>query len=219
MTTFLLIRHAHSTANENGVLAGRVDGVELSEIGKKQSADLLHALSEAKIDRIISSPLKRCVETITPLAKMKKRKIHINRAFIEMDYGTWSGKKLRELSKRREWKEIQKRPESFSFPGGEGFSSALQRVEKELRRLSRIYPRETIVIVTHGDIIKLALTSTSSTPLNYFQKFVIDTCSLSEIAWGVEGRFVIRSNSRLVANNGKRKRLKRRRELGGGSGV
>ena len=41
MTTFLLIRHAHSTANENGVLAGRVDGVELSEIGKKQSADLL----------------------------------------------------------------------------------------------------------------------------------------------------------------------------------
>ena len=219
MTTFLLLRHAHSSANEKGLLAGQLTGIGLSKIGIEQSDGLVKNFADSRIDRIISSPLQRCLETVTPLAHQRKKKIHTNAAFIEMDYGTWSGKKLTDLARKREWKEIQKTPASFIFPEGEGFHEAQRRVERELKKLSRKYPRQTILIVTHGDIIKLALATTSETPLNNFQRYVVDTCSLSEIHWNARGRWVMRSNSRMVTIKSKKKSLRHRKSLGGGSGV
>lgn len=220
MTTFLLLRHAHSSANEIGVLAGRSEGVGLSKVGIQQSNSLVTGFPDLKINRIISSPMQRCIETITPLAQHLKKRIHTSDAFIEMDYGTWSGWKLRDLARKREWKQIQKRPESFTFPKGEGFQAAQRRVESELKKLSRKYPRETLLIVTHGDIIKLAVASASGTSLNNFQRFVIDTCSLTEIHWSSQERSVIRTNSRMVNLRRKlKKSVRNRNSLGGGSGV
>ncbi len=219
MTTFLLLRHAHSSANEKGLLAGQLTGIGLSKIGVQQSDGLVKNFADSRIDRIISSPLQRCIETVTPLANHLKKRIHTDAAFIEMDYGTWSGKKLNELARKREWKQIQKTPAAFVFPEGEGFHEAQRRVEKELKKLSRKYPRQTILIVTHGDIIKLALATTSGTPLNSFQRYVVDTCSLSELHWSARGRWVMRSNSRIVTIKGKKKSLLHRKSLGGGSGV
>ena len=219
MTTFLLLRHAHSSANEKGLLAGQLTGIGLSKIGIEQSDGLVKNFTDLRIDRIISSPLQRCVETVTPLAHQRRKRIHMNAAFIEMDYGTWSGKKLTDLARKREWKQIQKTPASFTFPEGEGFHEAQRRVEKELKKLSRKYPRQTILIVTHGDIIKLALATTSGTQLNSFQRYVVDTCSLSELHWSARGRWVMRSNSRMVTIKGKKRLSRHRKSLGGGSGV
>jgi len=89
MTTFLLLRHALSTANENGVLAGRMEGIDLSGDGRRQSAKLVSVLSSFKVDRIISSPISRCIETISPTAELLRKRININESFQEMDYGKW----------------------------------------------------------------------------------------------------------------------------------
>ena len=66
MTIFLLLRHAHSTANDAGILAGRTDGIHLSTKGIQQSKGLPKALQEIPINRFISSSLPRCIETIQP---------------------------------------------------------------------------------------------------------------------------------------------------------
>ena len=147
MTTFLLLRHAHSSANEKGLLAGQLTGIGLSKIGVQQSDGLVKNFADSRIDRIISSPLQRCVETVTPLAHQRKKKIHTNAAFIEMDYGTWSGKKLTDLARKREWKEIQKTPASFIFPEGEGFQEAHRRVERELKKFRKDFSLNQIPVV------------------------------------------------------------------------
>jgi len=220
MTTFLLLRHALSTANENGVLAGRMEGIDLSGDGRRQSAKLVSVLSGFKIDRIISSPISRCIETISPTAELLRKRININESFQEMDYGTWSGRKLSELRKEKSWKQIQKSPGTFTFPGGESFLQAHRRIERELNRLSRKYPKETILIVTHGDIIKLAIASTANTPLNHFQRYLVDTCSLTEIVWSESEKTLVRSNSTLVSlGKARNTSMKVRKVLGGGSGA
>lgn len=222
MTTFLLLRHAHSTANDAGILAGRLEGVSLSKIGKKQAQSLNIALKDQHIDRIISSPLPRCRETIEAFARTRHKRINVDKSFIEMDYGTWSGKKLKDLAKEKSWKTIQKNPSSFEFPTGESFRRAASRIEKGLLTLARKYPKETILIVSHGDIIKMALQLSNGGPLDNFQHFIVDTCSLSEIHWTAKSRSVVRTNTRLVRTEALRKATKRmsaRRVLGGGSGV
>lgn len=221
MTTFLLLRHAHSTANEDGILAGRMEGISLSSIGLQQSLSLPDALLDFKIDRIESSPLQRCIETIAALAKQNRKRIHISEAFAEMDYGAWSGRKLKDLSRTREWKMIRRKPSAFTFPEGESFLAAAKRVERALRDLMKRYPNQTILIVTHGDIIKLATQLTHGGNLDNFQRFIVDTCSITELQWERNSRSIIRSNMRIVSSKQSRTRhkLKNRRILGGGSGV
>ena len=60
MTTFIVLRHAQSTANERGVLAGQLPGVHLTATGVSEAEAVRSALSGRKIDRIFTSPLERC---------------------------------------------------------------------------------------------------------------------------------------------------------------
>ena len=76
MTTLYLLRHANSTANSNGILAGRIPGVDLSDEGERQSRQLTKALAGFGIQNIYSSPLPRCKKTIEAFARDQKlRKI------------------------------------------------------------------------------------------------------------------------------------------------
>ena len=67
--TVVLVRHGRSTANTAGLLAGRTPGVQLDEHGQGQAAQIAERLAAARFDRLISSPLERCLQTITPFSK------------------------------------------------------------------------------------------------------------------------------------------------------
>jgi probable phosphoglycerate mutase len=191
-TELLLIRHGQSTANSKGILAGRDESIELSELGLMQAKQLANFLSEKKVDRIYSSPLKRCLQTITPLGKSVGKKVLLEESFIEMHYGDWSGEKLSKLAKKPEWKTIQENPGSFTFPGGESFKGMQQRVKKRIPEI--LLPGKTIVVCSHGDVIKMILASLMGLKLNDFQQFVIEPASISILSIGNRNT-LIRSNS------------------------
>ena len=65
----VLVRHGRSTSNVAGTLAGRTPGVELDEQGREQADTLARRLREISIDRLVSSPLQRCRQTLAPLAE------------------------------------------------------------------------------------------------------------------------------------------------------
>lgn len=220
MTTFLFLRHAHSQANAAGVLAGRTEGIHLSDKGEQQAEDLRVFLGSFQIQKIYSSPLERCIETVRPFSESIKKKISIAPGFIEMDYGSWSGEKLRELSKKSLWRSIQKRPETVTFPEGESFIQAWRRIERSLTDLSKSHPKSTVLICSHGDIIKMALTMTLRSPLNTFQNIIVDPASLSSAYWNGKQRTLLSSNLTMKnhAKVKKSKGLRNRRTLGGGSG-
>ena len=181
MTTVFFLRHAESTANRNGILAGRIPDISLSERGFKESKKLVKTLSDLEFDLIISSPIQRCVETLTPFLKRSGKNLTLEPGFQEMDYGNWSGKELKILSKKPEWKSVQSNPEVFRFPKGESFKEASQRVSAALERIEKQYAKKRILVATHGDIIKLAVALTLGLPINNFQKLIVDPASISTI--------------------------------------
>jgi probable phosphomutase (TIGR03848 family) len=223
VTTLIFLRHAHSVANKAGVLAGRLPNIELSAKGLRQAKKLVNVLDGIQIDRVFVSPISRCKDSIEPWLKKHRRRIQVDQAFQEMDYGDWSGLKLSELSKMNEWQLIQKSPEDFKFPGGESFKAAAKRVKLGMNQIANTYPDKTILVVSHGDIIKLAIAQTLDMKLNHFQRIVVDPASFTVIQWGAKQKTLMAANSRTLAGlignkQDASKKLTDRRILGGGSG-
>jgi len=180
-----LLRHGHSTANGKGILAGRDNSVALSEKGNEQALAAADFLTETKFDQIISSPIFRCQETLYPLLEsLASRKVQpqhrLDDRLAEMDYGDWSGKKLALLSKKPLWKDIQNRPSTVRFPGGESFAEMNSRTTDLLSSLSE-HSGERFLLCSHGDVIKAIIAAALGLHLDQFQRIVIDPASISRI--------------------------------------
>lgn len=195
-TTILLVRHG-TTATTGTILPGRAPGLHLSERGIAQAEAVAGRLSELtkKPVALYVSPLERARETAAPIAKVLKLRPFIDRGLLECDFGTWTGKKLNVLSRKAEWKTVQNSPSTFRFPDGESFGEMQQRVWSTLEKLARTHRGRTIVVVSHADPIKAAVTHAQGVPLDLFQRTVISTCSVSAIGFTSGGPVVLTVNS------------------------
>jgi probable phosphomutase (TIGR03848 family) len=185
-TQILLIRHAHSTANLKGILAGRDNKVGLTDRGleeAKQLSTYLHSLYLDKfvVNRVVTSPLLRARETIAPFLSMHKGiELIRDSGIVEMDYGSWSGKKLAILAKRPLWREIQRRPSTVRFPNGESFLEMASRSSEAVTNLS--LPGKTTIFVSHGDVIKSIVAGFLGLHLDQFQRIAIEPASITKIS-------------------------------------
>ena len=196
MPIVYLLRHAQSVANTKGILAGQDDSVELSKAGFKQAESLISYLSAIKFSKVYSSPLTRCIQTIAPfMEKNSKIDFQVDNRVIEMNYGKWSGRKLAVLSKDPKWKNVQNNPAAFTFPQGESFKSMRKRVDLALADLKT--KKGPILVVSHGDIIKMSITSSLGLPINRFQSFVVEPASLTIINLEKSGTTILQSNFKV----------------------
>lgn len=201
MASVILVRHSRSTANTAGVLAGQAPGISLDETGFTQAQGLTARIGDVLISRVISSPLQRCIETISPWhEKYGKTEIEIDNNFIESDYGSWTGEKLSELAKEPLWKSVQKSPSTVTFPEGESFQAMFKRVSNGLDSIiDKLAENDNVIVVSHGDIIKLAIAKILGLPIDNFQKLVIDPASISIVKVENSGTHDDEEHSRRTA--------------------
>ena len=224
MTRILLIRHAHSVANQRGILAGRSDGVVLTEQGVSQSEELAKRLAGSKISKVHSSPLERCHLTIAPLLKSipskDRPKVVVSQDLSEVDYGKWTGKKLSSLYREKLWKVVQNRPSAMYFPAGEGLAHVQVRAMRAVHAAAAEGGLQ--VLVSHGDVIKSVVAAVLGTHLDNFQKIVIDPASMTVLDFdGTDFRVLTLNNTATpIAEFAKISNKKRpvKALLGGGSG-
>lgn len=183
-TTILLVRHG-TTATTGTVLPGRASGLHLAEKGVLQAQATAARISELskKPVALYVSPLERARETAAPIAKALALRPVVERGLLECDFGVWTGKKLSLLRKKPEWNAVQHAPSTFRFPDGESFTEMQVRIWTTLERLAKKHRNRTIVVVSHADPIKAAVTYAQGVPLDLFQRTVISTCSVSAIAF------------------------------------
>ena len=201
-------------------MAGQIPGVHLSKIGKREAKTFAKNYRNVKFDQIYASPLERCSETIAPyLADSSRNRksakpVISNLNFVEMDYGAWSGLKLQKLALKPLWRKIQNNPITVTFPEGESFRSMRKRVDLALIRLSK--EKGNVLIVTHGDIIKMSLASALGLPIDRFQRFVAEPASLTVISYEKTGSTVLQTNFKVSAEVA---RKFKQNQLGGGNSL
>jgi 8-oxo-(d)GTP phosphatase len=79
--TFLLIRHARAGEREEWV--GDDRRRPLDERGWEQAERLVELLEPYEIDRILSSPYDRCVQTVEPLARARGLQVELREELSE----------------------------------------------------------------------------------------------------------------------------------------
>lgn len=144
---------------------------------------------------VYASPLERTMETAKPIARRLGLRVRTERGLVECDVGDWTGRSLRALRRRREWRTVQGLPSSFRFPGGESFAEMQARVVAALDVLAERHAGQTFVAVSHADPIRAAVATTAGVPLDLFQRVVVSTCSVSVLVRGDSASQVLCVNS------------------------
>ena len=149
-TTFALIRHGQTAWNAQQRIQGATD-IPLNDTGRGQATDAVTALSGYDWDFLVSSPLSRAAETADLIAAGLE--LDVTRripGLVERDYGPAEGLRAGDELK------------ALRFPGGfhgaESESDVAERAIDSLELLAREHPGARIIIVTHGTLIRLALT-------------------------------------------------------------
>jgi probable phosphomutase (TIGR03848 family) len=199
VATAVLLRHARSTANGSGVLAGRSAGVELDEAGERQAAALVDRFSAVPLAAIVSSPLTRCQRTVTPLAHARGLTPLTEDGLSEVDYGEWTGRELSSLFKEPLWTVVQQHPSAAVFPAGEGLAHVQTRAVAAVRahdaRITAEHGTEAVwLLCSHGDVIKSILADALGQHLDSFQRIVVNPASVSVVRYTDTRPFVLRVN-------------------------
>jgi probable phosphomutase (TIGR03848 family) len=202
--TCLLVRHGHSTSNGDGVLAGRLPGIHLTDRGRDQVARIAVRFAGAPVVRVVTSPLERCLETATAIAAAVGTEPVVDEALQECAYGAWTGRKLAELAKEPLWATVQDAPEKARFPehdryAAESLSEMAERVVGAVRRIDAEVAAESgedalWVAVSHGDLIKAVLADATGAGLAHFQRYTADPASVCAVRYGGRHTFLLAAN-------------------------
>jgi probable phosphoglycerate mutase len=147
------------------------------------------------VTAVYASPLERTKETAAPIAAALGLRVKTERGLLECDFGEWTGRALKELSKLPEWTTVQRYPSGFRFPGGESFTAMQARIVDTVGALVARHRGEIIVAVSHADPIKAAVADAMGTHLDLFQRIVISPCSVTAVSYGPSGPVVLGVNS------------------------
>lgn len=207
MPTLLLVRHGRSTANTAGVLAGRSPGVALDDTGRDQGAALAVRLGAVPLADVVSSPVQRCRETADlltavpgPRGRFRRRPdIALDERLAEADYGDWTNRTLRDLSREPLWRTVQSHPSAVTFPGGESLRAMQLRAVDAVRdhdaRIAAGWGDSAVwVAVSHGDVIKAIIADALGVHLDAFQRIVVDPCSVCVVRYTPSRPYVLRLN-------------------------
>jgi len=191
----LFVRHGQ-TPTTGSVLPGRAPGLHLSPEGVEQARRAAERLAGlARIRAVYASPMERTVETAGPIARACELRVRRSPGLVECDFGRWTGRKLENLRRRKEWTAVQRHPSGFRFPGGESFAEMQARALDAVAAICARHAGETVVAVSHADVIKAVAASAAGTPLGRVQRIVISPCSVPAVAYQPSGPILLTVNN------------------------
>lgn len=186
-TLVLLVRHGQ-TGTTGQVLPGRAPGLGLADTGRAQAEAVAERIGRLKrVAAVYASPMQRAQETAAPIAAAVKREVVTDDGLDECDFGTWTGRKLADLRKRKDWSEVQHHPSRFRFPDGESFGEMQIRMVEAVDTIGARHPGKVVVAVSHADTIKAAVSHAMGAHLDLFQRIVISPCAVSALLVGGTG--------------------------------
>ena len=191
----LFVRHGQ-TPTTGSVLPGRAPGLHLAPEGEAQARRVAKRLGAlGRVAAVYASPLERTQETAVPIARACKLRVRTSAGLLECDFGRWTGRKLHHLRRRNAWTTVQRHPSGFRFPGGESFAEMQARALDAVASITARHPGQTVVAVSHADVIKAIAAAAAGTPLDLFQRIVISPCSITAIAYHREGPILLTVNN------------------------
>lgn len=163
MTEFYLVRHGQTFGNVQGISQGTTNSeiAYLNNHGKHQIQQLHDHFDIKFADQIITSPLVRTRQTTEILNQAAQLPVSSDERLLEISYGDWDGHLKTELRDR--YPDLFNNDTNDVIPGyatvahGETFTDVEQRVADFLSEVTRRFPSQKIIVVSHGFTIRSAV--------------------------------------------------------------
>lgn len=190
MTRLIIVRHAETEANIQGVWQGSLDA-PLTARGMRQVAATARRVAELAqtypIDRFYVSPLPRARSTAAAIAAAIRMQPMVEPGLREFDLGDWEGRSFHELRETEDlWNHWAKDP-AFAPPNGESPLTFAARVNADFSRLAAEHPDETVLLVTHGGVISNLLAQWLGDGPQDWRRWEAHNCAISVIEQDEEG--------------------------------
>jgi broad specificity phosphatase PhoE len=150
--SFICLRHGATDWNRQGWFQGRTDN-PLNDDGIAQAHAAAEKLRTIELGHVISSPLLRAVQTAEIIANIAAKTVTIDQGLIELDFGSFEGKPVRELMTQHGKNNAQGLVDmlpSDSEPWADVASRAMRSVGQWLDR----HPQDEILFVCHDAVMQ-----------------------------------------------------------------
>lgn len=188
MVEMIFLRHGKTKGNLEGRYIGTTDE-DLCEIGINQIKEKDY---DFPIERVFSSPLKRCIQTAN-LIYPNNLPIIIE-DFRETDFGLFENKNYEELNGRKDYQEWIDSNGELPFPNGESKEDIRVRVEAGFHQMMKICEEEKITraaCVIHGGIMMSLMDKYAVPKREYFEWQVKNGCGFTAEVEKVEDDYRI----------------------------
>ena len=154
--TLIVARHGETDWNREKRMLGHTD-MEINEVGRKQAEGLIGLMEKEKIDVVISSPLKRALQTaeIVVQDKMEILKDDLLKERLMGDFEGMTAKEIIEkypdipfysANNHYYWKDVS---------GGESFLDVKKRVDRFVEKINRNYHGKRILVFSHAGFLDM----------------------------------------------------------------
>lgn len=186
-----LVRHGETQSNLDRVFQGHIDTV-LTINGETQARCVGDWLSGIHLDAVYSSDLARAANTARAIVESRpKRDLILDTDLREMHYGVLQGVQIADFSTvleahglAAEWGSSTFSERGIAPPGGESLRQLRNRIVRFLKRLDAEHPADTnhsILVVTHGGVLRLMMTVLLGLPTKARHQFAFDNCSITRV--------------------------------------
>ena len=175
------MRHAQAKNNVDRVLAGRSDGIPLTDLGLQQAEKIANFLEPLKISAIYSSPIERALHTTEIVSNKLNLQYKVDHRLTEIEMGSFSGMLYEEMFAKHGnifLKFYQDNP-LIEKSGVETFSNVKKRVLDMVNYCSQKHENENILLVTHMDPIKAMVSTVLQLKPESLYELIIRNASLT----------------------------------------
>jgi broad specificity phosphatase PhoE len=152
-TTILLARHGESDWNRSKRWQGFADR-PLTDLGRRQAAELAERLKDTELDAVYSSDLQRARETAEIVAQAKGLTVETTPDLREVDVGSWSGLTRAEAEARYPERYARWLQGGEGWEDGETYEQLGERVLAAMQRIATAHEGERVLVVAHGGTIR-----------------------------------------------------------------
>lgn len=198
LSRLILVRHG-TCARLDELLLGRTIDAPLDDNGRDQARAVAAHLSNVAHAVIKSSPRLRARQTAEEIGRRLNVTPAIATELDELDFGRWSGQRFAELERDAQWHDWNRNRSQARTPAGESISSVHHRVTVYLQRLADEHPGETLILVTHAEVIRTLLLAWLGLSADAFSQVPIGPGSVTNVHFDQDGAHVRGMNVRVAA--------------------
>lgn len=180
VTTIDLLRHGEPEGGD--MFRGHTD-LPLTDLGWRQMRQAVESPEALPWQRLISSPLQRCLFFSEKLAVEHQLNYEKHEDLREISFGDWDGCSFEKVRHdypqqlKQYWEDVV----ANTPPNGETLRDFQSRVEGVLQSLLAQHEGEHLLLVTHGGVIRVIMAAVLNMPLESITRIQVPYACLTRI--------------------------------------